>query len=48
MEDVLYHNATEEKSTSVEVFGVNLKYIAIGVLVIGAAYVGYKYWKKRQ
>jgi len=47
-EEVMYNNATEEKSTSVEVFGVDVKYIAIGLLVIGAAYMGYRYWKKRQ
>lgn len=48
IEQVMYHNTTEEKNTSIEVFGVNVKYIAIGILVIGAAYVGYRFWKKRQ
>ena len=48
IEQVMYQNATEDKSTAVEVFGVNVKYIAIGLLVVGAAYMGYRYCKKRQ
>jgi hypothetical protein len=48
IEQVMYQNAIEEKSPSVEVLGINVKYIAIGFLVIGAAYMGYRYWKKRQ
>ena len=47
-EQFMYQNATEETNTSVEFLGVNVKYIVIGALVIGAAYMGYKYWKKRQ
>ena len=48
IEKVMYQNATEEKSASVEVYGIDVKYIAIGLLVVGAAYMGYRYWKKRQ
>lgn len=48
IEQVMYQNATEEKGAAIEVFGVNVKYIAIGLLVVGAAYMGYRYWKKRQ
>lgn len=44
----MYQNATDEKASKIEVFGVDIKYIAIGVLVLGAAYMGYRYWKKRQ
>ena len=47
-EQFMYQNATEETNTSVEFLGVNVKYIVIGALVIGGAYMGYKYWKKRQ
>jgi hypothetical protein len=47
-EKVMYQNATEEKNASLEFFGINVKYIAIGLLVVGAAYMGYRYWKKRQ
>jgi len=48
IEKDMYHNAIQEKNTSVQIFGVDMKYIAIGVLVLGAAYIGYRYWKKRQ
>lgn len=47
-QEVMYQNATDEASTKIQVFGIDVKYIAIGVLVLGAVYVGYRYWKKRQ
>ena len=47
-QEIMYQNATDEQSTKIEVFGIDVKYIAIGVLLIGAAYMGYRYWKKRQ
>lgn len=47
-EKIMYHNASDETKPKVQVFGIDVKYIAIGVILLGATYIGYRYWKKRQ
>lgn len=47
-QDAMYENIDGEKRATIEIFGINIKYILIGALVLGAGYMAYRYYKNRQ